>query len=269
MALLVHHSFPDEIELANGVATLEKGSGSYVKITLVTQEGAVSVTNPEGGAIPEVVEVEVWSFGTYLTLMSYSNLVPIGAYVLDWEQDYRDLADLLITASERFSQVTGKSNYVLDFEYKKVAPEGNLVVKQIREIPQPETTENITPFLINDPKEYCTFQGEYGNVFANHRLKSHWWIETKSLWLNAENLAECFYADVNIEYAAEGRIRRLQGQLPWWPMAQHKMGGTETTDSWLMHHLQNPRKCELITRNIPLQVSPAESPILTLEVFGY
>ena len=269
MALLVHHSFPDEIELANGVATLEKGSGSYIKITLVTQEGAVSVTNPEGGAIPEVVEVEVWSFGTYLTLVSYSNLVPIGAYVLDWEQDYRDLADLLITASERFSQVTGKSNYMLDFEYKKVAPEGNLVVKQIREIPQPETTENITPFLINDPKEYCTFQGEYGNVFANHRLKSHWWIETKSLWLNAENLAECLYADVNIEYVAEGRIRQLRGRLPLWPMAGHKLGESETTDSWLMHHLQNPRKCELITRNIPLQVSLAESPILILEDFGY
>ena len=56
MALLAHHSFPDEIELANGVATIEKsGSGSNMYITLVTQAGANSVTNPDITSIPEEV----------------------------------------------------------------------------------------------------------------------------------------------------------------------------------------------------------------------
>ena len=59
MALLIHHSFPDEDEVANGVATLSRypsGRSTRIDIKLVTQKGAVSVTNLEGGAIPEVVE---------------------------------------------------------------------------------------------------------------------------------------------------------------------------------------------------------------------
>jgi hypothetical protein len=56
MALLVHHSFPDEFELANGVATFERQSASYNYVTLVTQLGAIPVTNPEDGPLPEKVE---------------------------------------------------------------------------------------------------------------------------------------------------------------------------------------------------------------------
>ena len=53
MAVVVHHSFPDEIELANGVATVErKGTGGNTYITLVSQQGAVSVTNPRGRLDP-------------------------------------------------------------------------------------------------------------------------------------------------------------------------------------------------------------------------
>ena len=41
MAVLVHHSFPDEIERANGVATLTQ-TGGVRRMLLVTQLGAVS-----------------------------------------------------------------------------------------------------------------------------------------------------------------------------------------------------------------------------------
>ena len=55
MALLVHPSFPDETELANGVATLRWRPTSR-EFLLVTQVGAVSVTNPGDGSLPEEVE---------------------------------------------------------------------------------------------------------------------------------------------------------------------------------------------------------------------
>ena len=47
MALLVHYSFPDESEAANGVAAVRNSSfGSVsVEIDMVSQKGAVSVTN--------------------------------------------------------------------------------------------------------------------------------------------------------------------------------------------------------------------------------
>jgi hypothetical protein len=114
-----------------------------------------------------------------LTLTNYSNLVPLGSTGLTWDSEYKSLADLVVAAGNAFAAATGKSTYLLDFEYKKVAPDGKLLVKQVRELPRPSTVANITPFLLNDPVEYCTFQGEYGNVFANHRLKARWLVQTR------------------------------------------------------------------------------------------
>jgi len=288
MALLVHHSFPDEIELANGVATLEKNEAtSSLKIKLVTQLGATSVANPEDGSVPEEVSVSVYSWGIGTPrLIRSSNLVPLGATVMEWQDDYIELSELLVAAAEEFAQVTGKNDYILDFEYKKVAaggaamPGGGLVVKQIREIPQPDDTPSITPFLFNDPTKYCIFQGEswtmYSSVFANHRLKSQWTLEAKNLWLNEPNLAGSFYADAYIEYAAGGRIRSLTGKLPVWPFSWHNFDKTPstwpyepcTTDEWLMHHLQNPRSYGLRTDNVQTLVSPKQGPVFTLADFG-
>jgi len=269
MALLVHHSFPDQIELANGVATIQPTYGSGWDIQLVTQYGATSVANAEDGSIPEEVSVGTQTYGTYVTLLRQSNLVPLGATVMDWQADYINLSQLLVTVANRFRQVTGKTDFLLDLEYKKVAPEGDLIIKQIREIPQPDKTSTVTPFLINEPAQFCTFQGEFGDVFANHRLKSQWLFETGNLWLAKPNLADSFYAKVALEYADSGRIRTLSGILPLWPFATHTVAdspyeGVDTNDVWLMHHLPNRRSCRLRTEAIPTQVTAVENPILTL-----
>jgi hypothetical protein len=282
MAILTHHSFPDEIELGNGVATLNKKvSGANMYISLATQAGAVSVTNPAGGSIPEEVTVRVYPSGNVGSprLVRSSNLVPLGETVMEWDNDYSDLADLLIDVSNEFSSITGKTEYVLDLEYKKVAPGGTvmpvggLVIKQVRQIPQPNETPSITPFLINEPAEYSIFSGEFEvmdstDVFADHRLKSRWTLETKSFWLDEPNLAESFYTNANIEYLDDDRIRTITAELPLLPFAFHDFNGTDANDSWLMHHLSNPRNYELQTLNIPTLVSPAQNPLLTLRDLG-
>ena len=43
----------------------------------------------------------------------------------------------------------------------------------------------MTPFLINEPATYCTFQGEYGNVYSNHRLRSRITLDTYNMWMTA------------------------------------------------------------------------------------
>jgi hypothetical protein len=282
MALLVHHSFPDEIELANGVATLER-TGYYENtyITMVTQDGAVSVTNPDPNSIPEEVTVRVQPSGRVgrPKLIRFSNLVPLGSMVMDWEQDYKDLRDLLIAASNEFRNVTGKTTYLLDLEYKKVSPggaampAGGLVVKQIREVPQPNDVPSITPFLINEPTEYCIYSGEYlfmdgTDVFASHRLKSRWTLETKSVWLDEPNLAAGFYADANIEYYDGNSIQTINEPLPLLPFAYHDFDGTDANDGWTLDEMSNPRSYELWTENIPTLVSQAQNPLFTLRDFG-
>ena len=272
MALLVHHSFPDEFELANGVAILTKWYKTW-RIELVTQLGATSVSNPGDGSIPEEVSVYVSSYGTYPELVRQSNLVPLGATVMDWQDDYNDLAELLVAVGEDYNNVTGQDYFLLDLEYKKLAcggaalPAGGLVVKQVREIPRPDTTQRITTFLVNEPVEFRTFQGECSDIFANHRLKSKWLFETQSLWLTPKNLEDCFYSSAALEYLADNRILVMSGAPPLWPKAFHNSAGTNrvnTVDGWFMHHLANPRACELHTNLIPTEVKVDESPILTL-----
>lgn len=268
MAMLVHHSYPDSIELANGVATLNRTLYSR-SILMVTQKGAVSVTNPVDGSIPEQVQADVYGFGTYLTILGYSNLVPLGGKVMAWEADYRGLAAMLVSVGNAYGTMTGKPTYALDFEYKKVAPTGAIEVKQVREIPQPDNQPSITPFLLDDPTLYCTFQGEYGDVFANHRLKGRLAIQTQNLWLTAENLQQSFYANVTFEFLDDGRIRSNTGVPSEWPAAAHACTSGTATDSWSQSDMKNPRRYTLRTTNIPDKVSPSQSPILTIRDMGY
>jgi len=280
MGMLVHHSSPDQFELANGVATLERKQDDpnrYIK--LVTQKGAVSVANPEDGSIPEEVTVLYKPESEIeLTLLRSSNLVILGQTVLDWPADYNGFVNLLVAAAVEYEAATGKTDYLLDFEYKKLLPggslpNGGLAVKQIREIPKPDqSVTTATPFLVNAPVSYITLQegGVFlgGNIFSNHRLKSRWTIGTKSMWLTAENLEQSFYADVNIEYAAEGQIRTISGKLPELTYASHIFTGMSTADGFRIRDLSNPRTYTLTTNNVKTQVGPAESPIVTLSDFG-
>ncbi len=276
MALLVHHSFPDEIELANGVATLERRYGT--EITLVTQVGAISVSNPEDGSIPEEVSVYVSSSGwVWATLVQGSNLVQLGDTVLEWMDEYEALSQLLLSVRDGFEAATGKTTYLLDFEYKKVAPgggalpAGGLVVKQVREIPQPDTTRSIKPFLINEPTEYCLFQGQGKptEVFANHRLKSRWVLETESYWLTEENVAGGLLTTAEFEYTDGCSVRTVSGPIGEWPEASFWVEENAAMTGWAFPDLWNSRVYELEVRDAVQLVAPSESPLLTLRDFGW
>lgn len=282
MAVVAHHSFPDQIELANGVATIEKtGSGSNMYISLVTQAGANSVTNPDITSIPEEVSGRVFSSGYTIPpkLLRSSNLVPLGTTVMDWDQDYRDLIELFKKICTEFSNVTGKTEYMLDIEYKKLAPggvvipEGGLIIKQVRQIPAPESEKNITPYLINQPTEYRLYSGEYKfrentDIFADHRLKTRLTLQTRNTWLDDPNKAESFYAEANFEYLNEdSEIVTLTEHLPLFPSASHEFAGNTSIDNWIISG-QNNRSYSLKTQNLPTLVSAAENPLFLGHDFG-
>lgn len=289
MALLVHHSFPDEGELANGVAELRRSDKWSWDMTLVTQAGAVSVTNPQDGSVPEEVVVTMYSFGQYAQRLRQSNLVQLGATVMKWQDDYYALGELLVKVGQEFEQTMGREEFVLEMEYKKLAPDGKLVVKQVREIPQADETPSVTAFLMKEPAEYRVLQGEHGDVFANHRLKSRWQLQTRNLWLTTENLSASLYDASSLEYMADGVQGTLSGPLSQWPQASYSYapptGGTLrpddpipgsdivptdgiATDTWKIDTIANPRTYHLNTGNIPAAVPPSASAVLTLTDLG-
>jgi len=270
MAVLVHHSFPDEYELANGVATLTQRTPTNRRGYVVSQTGAHSVTNPEPGAVPE--EVDVWisqHLGYWPTLLQASNLVPLGATVLEFPDEYAALTELLERVADEYGVASGSTAFTLEFEFKKEAPGGTLSVKQVRKVPEADVSE-VTPFLINEPAEYCLFQGEYGTVFANHRLKARLALATGNLWLNERNLQQSFYADTTMGYAEACQLYEQTGPLPQWPKPSHGYdAGTEVaTDGWGFVSLQNPRGYTLVTRHVPTRVPASAVPLLVLTDFG-
>jgi hypothetical protein len=270
MALLVHHSFPDAIELANGVGLLDQ-TGSFRSAYLVSQTGAHPVTNPEPGTIPEEVDVYISSSGgwVYPTVIEHSNLLPLGATVLEYPDEYEELTNLLVEVAERYTVESGLSTFVLDFEYKKLAPGGVLSVDQVRRVPQASDTPSVTPFLLNQPVTYCLFQGETANVFANHRLKSRWSLTTENVWLTPESLAASFFAETAMQYGEACQLYEQTGPLPDWPAATHGFAGGTATDGFALPQLQNPREYLLTTPAIPGLVAPSESPLLVLADFGW
>jgi hypothetical protein len=285
MAMVVHSSFPDEIELANGVATLErKDAGSSTVITLVTQKGATSVTNPPDASTPEETVVEVLPTGyiklnakTLSPVKRGSSLVPLGQTVMNWIDDYQALVTLLMQVSDRFAAVTGKTTYILDIEYKKVAPggaalpAGGMVIKQVRQMPTPHGTQ--TPFLVDVPGEFEIFPGEFEvnqtlDLFANHRLKSRWTLGTRNIFLDSNSLSASLYADVHVEYLDDDQLNTLAGDMGLLPFAAHSFSGDTAVDSWQMPDLSNPRTYSLRTTGIPTSVPAAQNPMLTLGDLG-
>ncbi|HEX5223477.1 MAG TPA: PEP/pyruvate-binding domain-containing protein [Verrucomicrobiae bacterium] len=267
MAVLVHHSFPDEEELANGVATLRfryPFGTQYYDGDLVSQLGAESVTNPDGTAVPEVIAVNGIGASLDLTLTRRSSRVPLGDYVMKWEADYRGMMDLLKAVGSHYRTVfPAKTEYYLDFEYKKDVNLG-LVVKQVREVPAPATTNQAAAVLINELTTYSVAQKEAADVFSNHRLKSLWTLETRTIQLSASNLVAGIHAQGHLQYISNSTIQTLSGPLSTWPGASNAPTGT--IDYWTTGSGTNQCSWQLETTLIT-SVTGAKPPIVTQQDF--
>jgi len=278
MALLVHYSTPDEIELANGVATLTAQLtpiGWNIRGTFVTQLGAASVTNPNDAAAPEIVDFQHWFGATNLSSRQSSALVPWGDYVLSWPADYQHLAGLAATVAAGYgTENTNRSLFQLVLEYKKLQP-GRLYVKQVREIRLPTSTNLQPVFLLSEATEWLVSPGsgfevvgspmpQGSGVFAMHRLKSKWQLRTTNVLLHTTNLAASLYHTANVEFAETSPVRVLTGRPADWPDASFATASASdpnrliTLDGWTQGTGAARRAFTLFTE-WPLAVSARES----------
>ncbi|HVH47246.1 MAG TPA: PEP/pyruvate-binding domain-containing protein [Labilithrix sp.] len=234
MALAAHYSFPDEREAANGVATVRLTPWS-TEVSLVTQLGAESVTNPTGGALPETVTATV--FGEdYVALEpgQGSTRVPLGAKIMTWESDYVALTKLIVKASQAFKldQAFAGDELAIDIEYKKDT-DGSLVLKQIRQIPERSRVPSVVPVLLDEPgSTLCTHQGEYGSVLANHRLKSRGPFGTRNTSLSDQAISQPIVSTLDFELAQDGAVVRKNGAPASFAGATHAIEGDSLRDGW-------------------------------------
>jgi len=271
MAVLVHYSFPDEIELANGVATMSRLGSPTRQFEMVTQLGAVSVTNPDGDAQPEVVTGSAFSFGTYFDLVQSSSLVPLGEHVMIWEDDYLALSELLTAVGDAWAALPGaETSYILDFEYKRVDPYGDLVVKQVRPLPRRDPSESVTNFLLpsGQPLVLCTRMGEQGTALGNHRGKLRLELGNDGVWLDAAGTASSFLASSTATITTLDPIgtTTLSGAPSSWPGASHEVEDDSVRDGWSDGSGAGLRTF-VMSMMIDRTSSPSDNPLRTLGDF--
>lgn len=270
MAVLIHHSYPDEIELANGVATLtwEKAFGSVsLNGRLVSQIGAESITNPDNAARPEVVDF-YRSFGsTAVALRQESGLVPLGGHVMRWETDYRQLISLLSRVADGYAAMfPTKTSFSLDCEYKRLAP-GMLDVKQVRPLPRASRTP-ITTFLLPGSETLCVEEGEFSDVFAKHRLKSELRLTTDARRLTDANLATTLFTAGKFTQRTGDEVVVLTNALSSWPEFTHARAGDETRDSWAIGSGSHRRVLTLTAGLTRTAIAP-QAPWVTASDFAF
>jgi len=238
MALLVHHSFPDEIEMANGVATLT-WDASFGSVSfdgkLVSQLGAESVTNPDGATRPEVVDF-YQSWGSMaLALRQSSSRVPVGGQVMPWEGDYRRLVGLLESVAKEYARRNpSRKRFALDFEYKRVQP-GRLELKQVRPLPLADApAPPVTTFLMPTDETLVVQEGEFSSVFAKHRLKCRLRLLTEARRLTAAGLATPPFTAATWDASHLGTGWILTNALTGWPGFVHTVTGDQTRDAWVV-----------------------------------
>jgi hypothetical protein len=131
MGVAVHRSFPDEV--ANGVLITQSianpaVNGYYVNIQL----GEVSVTNPEGGVLPEILTIVPLADGITVLRDRYSTLSPGQPIMTDAE--IRALYQAATAVLQHFSVLYGENPYTfaLEMELKLIPPDRRLLIKQVR-----------------------------------------------------------------------------------------------------------------------------------------
>jgi hypothetical protein len=209
MAILVHYSFPDEIELANGIVNVDFsppiGFSSFKIIqlaTMVSQRGAGSVANPVTADLPETVQVQIDSAEKQLlNLSGYSTLPPLGVPVLSYPGEYSQLFGLLAKVGGTFQSESSPGVDRLNFEYKKT-PAG-LFIKQVR--PVYTATTPVAAMILPGHVTLYTFQGgeSVATLQSSHELKSIWEFDSHG-WLTQTN-------SVNSSLIETARVVHLSG----------------------------------------------------------
>jgi hypothetical protein len=202
---------------------------------VTSQLGATSVTNPEGEAVPEIVEA---SEGVWVgRVRQSSSLIPVNSYVMQFT-DYAALGEMLMQTAEAYAAThTNKTSFLLDYEYK-LDPTG-VVIKQIREVPVSPQSAAL-PICFGEETQFRTFEsgivesdfGTLSRPFTAHYGKSTWVIRTGPFEMTPEMLAGPVYTNITVNVHEDGTIRHFEGALNSLPGYKHTFTNDTLIDEW-------------------------------------
>lgn len=259
MAVLVHPSFPDEIEAANGVAI----SQLYSPFTIVTQRGAVPVTNPQGDQLPEIVSYKVAP-----EIVQRSQLDPEeGISVMEMPEDYRFLKKAMETLEQAYESETSKEGS-FDIEFKKLTDD-SIVIKQFRRIPEPANSQPDTFISVGESLDFIIDQSptilssNTATVFSKHRLKATLQLESNPQILNDEGFDTPFFT-FHLRVLEGSEYVEYSGDPLGLPGASYESNPVE---DWVRVEWEGSISGESIRYSLTLDYSEAAAPLLALDTF--
>ena len=134
MAVAVHEAYPDEV--ANGVIITQNiADYSVAGIYANIQVGETSITNPEGGELPEIISIipsPPPQRGVQSVLLQHSSLSPDSLILTDGE--IYTLYQMVMQIQNRFASLYNEypEAFALDIEFKVMGEERKLIFKQVR-----------------------------------------------------------------------------------------------------------------------------------------
>lgn len=259
MGALLLESAPAAQWEANGLAMVTAFQLSFQMMDLYSQLGSTPAVAANGVA-PEIALVYVSSSQPFPGLRQGSGLLPLGAHVLTWEDDYRTLAGLIEDVVAEYGNLDSDRKF--EVEYRKVAGAG-LQLTAVREFPSLPRAPTIPTFLVDQPRPRCLYQGDHSRLLANHRLKSHWELRTRNTWLSPADLASPLFTSLTVDSVAAGTFTQLSGPPGELAAAAHSVTGDRVGDSWTTGVGAGLRTHTLETR-VETRARPGESPVVTL-----
>ena len=134
MAVAVHEAYPDEV--ANGVIITQNiADYSVAGIYANIQVGETSITNPEGGELPEIISIipsPPPARGVQSVLLQHSSLSPDSLILSDGE--IYTLYQMVMQIQNRFAVLYNvySDALALDIEFKVMGADRKLIFKQVR-----------------------------------------------------------------------------------------------------------------------------------------
>ncbi len=134
MAVAVHEAYPDEV--ANGVIITQNiADYSVAGIYANIQVGETSITNPEGGELPEIISIipsPPPARGVQSVLLQHSSLCPDLLILTDGE--IYTLYQMVMQIQNRFAVLYDvySDALALDIEFKVMGEDRKLIFKQVR-----------------------------------------------------------------------------------------------------------------------------------------
>ena len=134
MAVAIHEAYPDEV--ANGVIITQNiADYSVAGIYANIQVGETSITNPEGGELPEIISIipsPPPQRGVQSVLLQHSSLSPDSLILTDGE--IYTLYQMVMQIQNRFAALYNEypEALALDIEFKVMGADRKLIFKQVR-----------------------------------------------------------------------------------------------------------------------------------------